>query len=63
MTEDDRMLAVVRAAKVFQEAVQFDCDGLNGQGGNGGMISRDTLHKGDLLRVALLRVPPEKFTG
>jgi len=37
------------------DAITFDDSGIGGQGGNGGLISRETIRKVDFLRVLLLR--------
>lgn len=59
MTTDQKIRAALRAAHEFQQAIEFDCVGENGTGGNGGLVSIATLKKGDLLRIALLRVDSE----
>lgn len=41
------------AAKALLDAVTFDDSGAGGRGGNGGLISRDTIRKADELRLIL----------
>jgi hypothetical protein len=44
---------IVEAAKALVAAVAFDDSGLNGRGGNGGLLSRETIRKADELRIAI----------
>jgi hypothetical protein len=46
---------IVKAAEQLVEAIKFDDSGVNGKGGNGGLISQVTIRKSDDLRVLLLR--------
>jgi len=46
---------VVAASERLVEALTFDDSGAFGRGGNGGMLSRETIRKADELRVLLLR--------
>lgn len=43
---------IVQAADLV-EAVTFDDSGTMGKGGNGGLLSRETIRKADLLRLTL----------
>lgn len=45
--------AIIEAAKSLIDALTFDDSGINGQGGNGGMIDRKTIHKANLLRIEI----------
>jgi hypothetical protein len=46
---------VVMAAKALIEALRFDDSGNEGRGGNGGLLSRETIRKADELRIAIGR--------
>lgn len=46
---------VLAAAKVLIDSVEFDVNGTNGKGGNGGLTSDKTLHAAGALRLALSR--------
>jgi len=46
---------VVAAAERLVEALTIDDSGSLGTGGNGGLLSRETIRKADELRVLLLR--------
>ena len=46
---------IVTAAERLVEALTFDDSGSLGQGGNGGLLSRETIRKSDELRALLLR--------
>lgn len=46
---------IIEAAEKLIESLTFDDSGSAGRGGNGGLISRDTIRKSDQLRVLLLR--------
>lgn len=46
---------VLKAAKKLIESVEFDVNGVNGKGGNGGLTSNDTLHAAGTLRLILSR--------
>lgn len=37
------------------ESVSYDMSGVNGQGGNGGLISTETIRRSDELRQVILR--------
>ena len=50
------MSDLLNAAKAVVDAVTFDDSGFNGQGGNGGLISRETIRKVDVLRQTILRM-------
>lgn len=47
--------ALLRAAWALMDSVSYDTSGLNGQGGNGGLISTDTIRRSDELRQVILR--------
>lgn len=49
----DPIDALIRAAEALVEAVTFDDSGTHGQGGNGGLLSRETIRKADALRLAI----------
>jgi hypothetical protein len=51
----DETEAIVRAAEKLVQAITFDDVGALGKGGNGGLISRETIRTADELRVLLLR--------
>ncbi|WP_430256511.1 hypothetical protein [Neorhizobium sp. DAR64872/K0K18] len=46
---------VLKAAKKLITSVEFDVNGMNGKGGNGGLTSNDTLHAAGTLRLILSR--------
>ena len=46
---------VIKAAMRLVKAVEFDVSGTAGQGGNGGLTSRDTIHAAGLLRLEISR--------
>lgn len=48
------MHAIIPAARALLDAIMLDDHGINGRGGNGGLISPDTIRKADELRMALL---------
>jgi hypothetical protein len=50
MTKD-----VMEAAKKLVDSVEFDCNGMNGKGGNGGLVSDPTIKAAGALRIALSR--------
>lgn len=43
------------AAKALMDSVNFDMVGIDGRGGNGGLISTDTMRRSDELRQVILR--------
>lgn len=43
----------IRLATDLVEAVTFDDSGTMGKGGNGGLLSRETIRKADILRLTL----------
>lgn len=47
---------LLKAAEALLKALNFDDSGIDGRGGNGGLISRETVQKGDFLRIELSRV-------
>ena len=49
------MEEIVKAAEALIAALTFDDSGFMGKGGNGGLISRETIRKADELRVVLLK--------
>ncbi len=51
--------AIVKGAAELIDAISFDDSGLNGRGGNGGLISRETIRKSDELRMLLHRFENE----
>ena len=44
---------LLEQSKALVDAVTFDDSGMMGKGGNGGLLSRETIHKADLLRLTL----------
>jgi hypothetical protein len=46
-------LPLVSAARALLDAITFDDSGQGGRGGNGGLISHETIRKGDALRLLL----------
>jgi hypothetical protein len=61
------MTDLERAAQKLIDAVTFDMHGIDGRGGNGGLISNETLRAADELRLALYRAQqtaePESTPG
>lgn len=53
------MSDIERAAQKLVDAVTFDMHGVDGRGGNGGLISNETLRAADELRLALYRAERE----
>ncbi|KQT52244.1 MULTISPECIES: hypothetical protein [unclassified Aureimonas] len=51
---------LIDAAQDLVAAITFDDSGIAGRGGNGGLISRETIRKADELRFALLRHEKEQ---
>ncbi len=49
------LAALLSAARALSEAVTFDDSGRAGRGGNGGLLSRETIRKNDELKLALSR--------
>ncbi len=47
---------LVKRAEELIAAVTYDDSGTNGKGGNGGLLSRETIRKTDALRLALYDV-------
>lgn len=47
---------LIQKAEELIAAVVYDDSGNNGRGGNGGLISRETIRKTDELRLALYEV-------
>lgn len=47
---------LVKRAKKLIDAVEFDVNGFQGKGGNGGLTSNDTLRAAGELRVAISKV-------
>jgi hypothetical protein len=58
--DDARIIAVapslIGLARKLVERVEFDVNGVNGKGGNGGLTSDDTLRAAGELRVVLSRI-------
>jgi len=44
---------LLEQSKALVDAVTFDDSGVMGKGGNGGLLSRDTIRKADNLRLTL----------
>lgn len=53
MSVDQSDPAWIRAAEALIDAVTFDDSGSHGQGGNGGLLSRETIRKADALRLVI----------
>lgn len=49
---------LINAADALVAAITYDDSGNAGRGGNGGLISRETIRKTDALRIALAQVKP-----
>ena len=49
------LAAILSAARALSEAVTFDESGHAARGGNGGLLSRETIRKNDELKLALSR--------
>jgi hypothetical protein len=47
---------VLKAAKALIDSVEYDVNGVNGKGGNGGLTSDTTIRAAGTLRVALSRM-------
>lgn len=47
---------LLAAARELMDAVNYDMSGINGQGGNGGLISTTTVRRSDELRQVILRL-------
>lgn len=47
---------LLKAAEALLKSLTYDESGIDGRGGNGGLISRETIQKGDFLRIELSRV-------
>lgn len=54
---------IIEKARAVVEAVTFDNSGFNGQGGNGGLLSRETIRAVDELRNALNSSPANPQGG
>jgi hypothetical protein len=52
----DAIGTLLRAARSLMESVHYDTSGINGQGGNGGLISTATIRRADELHQVLLKV-------
>lgn len=50
---------LIRGAKALIDSVEFDVNGKNGKGGNGGLTSNDTLRMAGQLRVIISRIERE----
>jgi len=46
---------LIRHAEALVASITYDDSGTNGQGGNGGLISRETIRKTDALRMAITK--------
>lgn len=54
--------SILKAAKVLIDSVEYDVNGVNGKGGNGGLTSDKTLRAAGQLRIELSRyhaTPPQ----
>jgi len=49
----DQLTDLIRHAEALVASINYDDSGTNGQGGNGGLISRETIRKTDALRMAI----------
>lgn len=56
---DNPFLAAVEA---LLDAITFDDSGFNGTGGNGGLLSRETIRKASLVRLELSRLQSKIIT-
>jgi len=54
--------ALLAAAEKLVDSITFDDSGINGRGGNGGLISRETTSAADKLRFEILRYRHEAET-
>ena len=59
----DPIARLMRAAEDLVAAVTFDDSGHAGQGGNGGLLSRETIRKADALRLAVYDARREMGDG
>ncbi len=59
MIPREQIFPLIEAAQAAVDAITFDDSGMNGRGGNGGLISRQTIRKTDELRIALRRAQVE----
>lgn len=67
---DQLFAQLIERSRDLAEAVQFDDTGAmiagHLQGGNGGLLSRDTIHKAGLVQLTLndiKKLPPEQKEG
>lgn len=49
-------LDLLTAARTLMDSVHYDTSGINGQGGNGGLVSTDTIRRADELQQVILRL-------
>jgi len=52
-----------KAAKALMDSVHYDTSGINGQGGNGGLISIKTIRRADELQQVILRYESRPKAG
>lgn len=53
MSTEPLIQEIVAAAGALVDAVTFDDSGFMGKGGNGGLVSRETIRRSDELRLLL----------
>lgn len=56
-----QLKALVDGADKLVDSVSYDVAGHHGRGGNGGLVSNDTIRACDELRVVLNRLRPTLF--
>lgn len=54
---------VLKAAKALIDSVEFDVNGINGKGGNGGLTSDTTIRAAGTLRVMMSRHANRRVEG
>lgn len=54
---------VLKVAKELIDSVEFDVNGVNGKGGNGGLTSDKTIRTAGALRIALSRHNTHRTEG
>ncbi len=59
MIPREQILPLIEAAQAAVDAITFDDSGTQGRGGNGGLVSRQTIRKSDELRIAIRRAQAE----
>jgi hypothetical protein len=53
----------IAAAKKLIDAVSYDVNGVNGRGGNGGLVSTETIRASDELRLVVHKVEKARLAS